>query len=388
MSPPSTLSRDGRSTSPVWRCRTAAGCEGSAGSPSRGRTSGRHGTCSMRSVCSPGRTRRARSCGLRERGFPSPRGRLASPYRPRSSRSRRWPRPDSPTVRSPTGCSFRTARWAPTCIAFSRNSGSYPGQSSLGLWGRLQRADRAVDATSIAPLRLLREPGRGVRANPVDEGKQVIRSPLLGDFSVLHAVHVDRIPPDVLARRGDPEEVPLVCSLDDRADGHNVSFRDDVLLDVFQVRECGNDRADQPGEVLATLDCSQGAAVPLHVGRQVVRHSIGLVLVERRFDERANDPLVFLQVVLSSHLAPHCWCRFVAHAFQVRWPIDSWLLTDDYFFARSSSRMTYSQDWNDLAGRSASTRRHVAKIAGVFSKDAQRAQSARNGRFRAGRSGC
>jgi hypothetical protein len=43
--------------------------------------------------------------------------------------------------------------------------------------------------------------------------------------------------------------------------------------------------------------------VPLHVGRQVVRRSIGLVLVERRFDERANDLLVFLKGVLGSHCA-------------------------------------------------------------------------------------
>jgi len=141
-----------------------------------------------------------------------------------------------------------------------------------------------------------------------------------------------------------------VRSLDDRADGHDVSFRDDVLLYVLQVREGGDDRTDQPDEVLATLDCSQCAAVPLHVGRQVVPHSIGLVLVERRFDERANDPLVFLQVVLSSHLAPLCLCRFGAHASKLGWPIDSWLLTDDYFFARGFEWMTYSPDRDDLGG--------------------------------------
>jgi hypothetical protein len=50
----------------------------------------------------------------------------------------------------------------------------------------------------------------------------------------------------------------------------------------------------------------------------MVRHSIGLVLVERRFDERANDPLVFLQVVLSSHLALLWLCRFGAHAGKLR----------------------------------------------------------------------
>src|SRR5713226_9357713 len=238
------------------------------------------------------------------------------------------------------------------------------------------------------PLRLLLQPGWGVSANPVDEGKQVVRSPLLGDLSVRHAVHVNCIPADVLARCGDPEEVPLVRSLDHRTHGHDVSFRDDVLLCVTQVREGGDDRADQPGEILATLDCAKGAAVPLDVGGHVLGRSSGLALVERRLDERANDPLVFLQVVLSRHLALLCWCRFGGHAPKLGWPIDSWLLTDDYFFARSSKRMTYSPDRNDLAGRSASTRRHVARIAGVFSKDAQRAQSARNGRFRAGRSGC
>ena len=32
----------------------------------------------------------------------------------------------------------------------------------------------------------------------IEKGKQVVGSPLLGDFAVRHAVHVDRIPPDVL----------------------------------------------------------------------------------------------------------------------------------------------------------------------------------------------
>src|SRR5216684_97214 len=75
------------------------------------------------------------------------------------------------------------------------------------------------------------------------------------------------------------------------------------------------------------------------------------MLVERRFDERANDPLVFLQVVLSCHLALLCLCGFGAHGVKLGWPLDSWLLTDDYFFAGSSKRMTYSPDRNDLAGR-------------------------------------
>jgi hypothetical protein len=55
--------------------------------------------------------------------------------------------------------------------------------------------------------------------------------------------------------------------------------------------------------LLATLDGPESAAVPLHVGRQVVGRSIGLVLVERRFDERAHDLLVFLNGVLSRHFA-------------------------------------------------------------------------------------
>src|SRR5690349_6657325 len=104
-------------------------------------------------------------------------------------------------------------------------------------------------------LRLLCKPGRGVGANSMHEGEQVVRGPLLGDLSVLHAVHIDRIPPDALTRRRDSKKVPLVCSLDDRADGHDISLRDDVLLHVANVWEGGDDRADKPGEVLATLDC-------------------------------------------------------------------------------------------------------------------------------------
>jgi hypothetical protein len=85
-----------------------------------------------------------------------------------------------------------------------------------------------------------------------------------------------------------------------------------------------------------------------YVGRHVVRRSIGLMLVERHFDERTNNPLVFLQVVLSSHLALLCLCRLGAHAGKLRWPIDSWLPTDDYFFAGGSKWMTYSPDRDDL----------------------------------------
>ncbi len=139
-----------------------------------------------------------------------------------------------------------------------------------------------------------------------------------------------------------------MCSLAHRAHGHDVSCGDDVLLYVAQVREGGDDRADQPGEILATLDCPQGATVPLDVGRHVVRRSIGLVLVERRFDELTNDPLVFFQVVLSSHLGLLGLCRFGAHAFKLGWPIDAWLLTDDCFFVRGSKGMTYSPDRDDL----------------------------------------
>ena len=140
-----------------------------------------------------------------------------------------------------------------------------------------------------------------------------------------------------------------MCSLDHRAHRYNVPFRNDVLLYVTQVREGGDDRADRSGEILATLDCSQGAAVPLHVGRQVVRHSIGLMLVERRFDERANYPLVFLQVVLSSQLAPFACVVLVLMQAKLGWPIDFWLLTHDCFFAGGSEWMTYSPDGDDLA---------------------------------------
>jgi hypothetical protein len=38
----------------------------------------------------------------------------------------------------------------------------------------------------------------------------------------------------------------------------------------------------------------------------MVPHSIGLVLVEGCFDERTYDPLVFFQVILSSHIAVLC----------------------------------------------------------------------------------
>jgi hypothetical protein len=58
-------------------------------------------------------------------------------------------------------------------------------------------------------------------------------------------------------------------------------------------------------------------------GRHIVRRSIGLALVERRLDERTNDPLVFLEVVLSSHIAILCLCRFGAHAAKLGRPIDS-----------------------------------------------------------------
>src|SRR4029077_8380539 len=186
------------------------------------------------------------------------------------------------------------------------------------------------------------EPRGGGAPAPKDKGARVPRAPLLGDLSVRHSVDVDRVPPDVSTRSGDPEEVSLVRALDDRADGHDVAFRDDVLLDVPEVRQGADNGADQAGEVVAALDRAQGSAVPLDVRRHVVRRLVGAVLVERRFDERANDPLVFLQVALSSHLALRCLCSVGAHKAKLGRRIDSWLRADDYFFTGGSRLMTYS----------------------------------------------
>jgi hypothetical protein len=61
------------------------------------------------------------------------------PLTPQELQIAQWRQPAFPIVRSPTGCSFRTERWAPTCIAFSRSLGSFPGQSSLGLLHRSSR---------------------------------------------------------------------------------------------------------------------------------------------------------------------------------------------------------------------------------------------------------
>jgi hypothetical protein len=72
------------------------------------------------------------------------------------------------------------------------------------------------------------------------------------------------------------------------------------------------------------------------------------MLVERRFDERANDSLVFLQVVLSRHLALLGWCCLGADEGTLGWPIDSWLQADDCFFAACSKWMTYSPGRDDL----------------------------------------
>src|SRR4029077_1859125 len=120
------------------------------------------------------------------------------------------------------------------------------------------------------------------------------------------------------------------------------------LLDVLEVWQCGHDGADQAGEVVAALDCAQGSAMPLDVRRHVVRRLVDAVLVERRFDERANDPLVFVQVVLSSHFALRCLCRVGAHKAKLGRRIDSWLRADDYFFIGASRWMTYSPEPDDL----------------------------------------
>src|SRR5260370_28507747 len=164
----STLSRNGRSTSPVWRCLMAAGCEGSAASPSRGRTSGRPGTCAMRSECSPGRTTRARSCGLQVKGLLSPRGRLASPYRRRSSRSRRWRRPDFPTVRSQIACSCRTARSARTCTTCIQSSASLRDRSCPRPWPRWSLHSRMA-GDSLIPFQRVELPGGPVSLVPVEQ---------------------------------------------------------------------------------------------------------------------------------------------------------------------------------------------------------------------------
>ena len=64
-------------------------------------------------------------------------------------------------------------------------------------------------------------------------------------------IHVHGIPANMSARSRDPQEIPLVRSLHDSPYGHDVSFRDDVLLDVTEVRESGDDRTHQPGEIIA-----------------------------------------------------------------------------------------------------------------------------------------
>ena len=91
--------------------------------------------------------------------------------------------------------------------------------------------------------------------------------------------------------------------LDDQAHGHRVSFRNNVLLGCMQVGESADDRTDQRSDLLAPLDGPQCAPVELHCGCQVVGRLICLVLVKRRFDEGANNLLVFLNGVLSSHFA-------------------------------------------------------------------------------------
>ena len=53
------------------------------------------------------------------------------------------------------------------------------------------------------------KPRRSISSNPVDEREQVVCRPLFGDLAVHYAVHVNRIPPDVSARRRNAEEVAL-----------------------------------------------------------------------------------------------------------------------------------------------------------------------------------
>ena len=136
--------------------------------------------------------------------------------------------------------------------------------------------------------------------------------------------------------------------LDDRANGHDVSFRDNVLLHVVQIRKGVDDRPDQPGNVFATFDGPQGTAVPLHIRCQQGDCFICLVLVERRLDELANDPLVFLELLGRGHLAvPTLW-RVGAHEDRLGWPVDPWHRADDSFWAGASTGMTYSPARNDL----------------------------------------
>src|SRR4029077_13472727 len=134
------------------------------------------------------------------------------------------------TVANPTPITARASQRERSLTARSRTSGPVKGSVAMSSGNQ-----SFVRATTLG------EPRRGVRANPVDEGKKVVCGPLLGDFSVRQAVHIDRIPPDMFARRRDPKEIPLVRSLDRRAHGHDVSFRNDVLLDIADIREGGDD---------------------------------------------------------------------------------------------------------------------------------------------------
>lgn len=85
------------------------------------------------SASSPGRTRHVQNCALRENGIPNRPGHRDNRSRRRSCRLPRWRRRDSQTARSPTACSFRTARWVRTSTVCSRSLGLFPGQNSLEL---------------------------------------------------------------------------------------------------------------------------------------------------------------------------------------------------------------------------------------------------------------
>ena len=85
------------------------------------------------SMCGPGRTKRARSCGLRASGVlrNGPQVRPCNHCHHKSCRSLKWRLRDSPTRRSPTGCSCRIAPLDHIYTARFRSWGSSPDQTLL-----------------------------------------------------------------------------------------------------------------------------------------------------------------------------------------------------------------------------------------------------------------
>src|SRR5689334_11982757 len=127
---------------------------------------------------------------------------------------------------------------APPGAAWPRTAG-YPRRTQRPQAKQALRASRETDPGAVDSS--LGEPRWRVRAYPVEDCRQVVGRPLLGDLPVLEPVDVDCVPAHLVTCRRDTEQLSLVRRLDHESQCHGVTIGDDILLLRVKVRQSADE---------------------------------------------------------------------------------------------------------------------------------------------------